>query len=86
MATENDLASLIAARRRQLDGVLRSDLVQLEVRHGSRLVEEAVRLADQMLLADALTASGREQRQRQARLDQKAIQKQFRTRGSDSSG
>ncbi len=75
MTTVADIAGLIVSRRRQLDAIMRSDLVQLQVQYGDRVVMQALELADRAALEDQLSITGAKQRRAEQRQDRKAVQR-----------
>lgn len=75
------IAELIVARRQQLDQIMRSDLIKLQVAHGDSTLTEAIRLADKIIDRDRLSIQGERKRHGDKRQHAQAAQQAFREKG-----
>jgi hypothetical protein len=78
LSTVADLAALILRQRATAAAQMRSCMLKIEQQHGSRLLAEAVKLAEQQALRQSLSISGQQQRARQRHQDERIIQRSHR--------
>jgi hypothetical protein len=66
-ASVGDLASLIYSKKQALDRAFKSELVNFEVRYGSRIVTEALQLVERMETDSKLSIVGLREREHEAK-------------------